>query len=122
MASDNEASCASDPNFAVICSFLGCFGKSCGIIYPDITRLQEMLENTVEGKSLFRSGLFSALVCTCCSRARRREGQRKNERERERERETDSSARLCIHICVRRRRERKRDKERGGQIEHDESE
>ncbi|XP_024890137.1 uncharacterized protein LOC112466317 isoform X1 [Temnothorax curvispinosus] len=48
MASDNEASCASDPNFAVICSFLGCFGKSCGIIYPDIARLQEMLENTQE--------------------------------------------------------------------------
>ncbi|XP_032682301.1 uncharacterized protein LOC116849350 isoform X2 [Odontomachus brunneus] len=48
MASDNEASCASDPNFAVICSFLGCFGKSCGIVYPDITRLQEMLENTLE--------------------------------------------------------------------------
>ncbi|XP_011152130.1 uncharacterized protein LOC105190847 isoform X2 [Harpegnathos saltator] len=48
MASDNEASCASDPNFAVICSFLGCFGKSCGILYPDITRLQEMLENTLE--------------------------------------------------------------------------
>ncbi|XP_076753989.1 uncharacterized protein LOC143425239 isoform X1 [Xylocopa sonorina] len=48
MASDNEASCASDPNFAVICSFLKCFGKSCGIIYPDIARLQEMLENTQE--------------------------------------------------------------------------
>ncbi|KOC60934.1 Remodeling and spacing factor 1 [Habropoda laboriosa] len=48
MASDNEASCASDPNFAVICSFLECFGKSCGIIYPDIARLQEMLENTQE--------------------------------------------------------------------------
>ncbi|XP_066585039.1 titin homolog [Prorops nasuta] len=48
MASDNEASCASDPNFAVICSFLQCFGKSCGILYPDIARLQEMLENTQE--------------------------------------------------------------------------
>ncbi|XP_053970736.1 uncharacterized protein LOC128872264 isoform X2 [Hylaeus volcanicus] len=46
MASDNEASCASDPNFAVICSFLECFGKSCGIVYPDIAGLQEMLENT----------------------------------------------------------------------------
>ncbi|KAK2585006.1 hypothetical protein KPH14_008535 [Odynerus spinipes] len=48
MASDNEASCASDPNFAVICSFLECFGKSCGIVYPDIARLQEMIENTQE--------------------------------------------------------------------------
>ncbi|KAG5340700.1 RSF1 factor, partial [Acromyrmex heyeri] len=55
MASDNEASCASDPNFAVICSFLACFGKSCGIIYPDIARLQEMLENTQEGESLLQS-------------------------------------------------------------------
>lgn len=50
MASDNEASCASDPNFAVICSFLECFGKSCGIIYPDISCLQEMIENTQEGE------------------------------------------------------------------------
>ncbi|XP_043273191.1 uncharacterized protein [Venturia canescens] len=48
MASDNEASCVSDPNFAVICSFLECFGKSCGINYPDIARLQEMLEDTQE--------------------------------------------------------------------------
>ncbi|XP_043491039.1 titin homolog isoform X2 [Polistes fuscatus] len=48
MAADNEASCASDPNFAVICSFLECFGKSCGIVYPDMARLQEMIENTQE--------------------------------------------------------------------------
>ncbi|KAK0182448.1 hypothetical protein PV327_000589 [Microctonus hyperodae] len=48
MASDNEASCVSDPNFAVICSFLECFGKSCGIDYPDIATLQKMLENTQE--------------------------------------------------------------------------
>ncbi|KAK0083356.1 hypothetical protein PV325_008923 [Microctonus aethiopoides] len=48
MASDNEASCVSDPNFAVICSFLECFGKSCGIDYPDIGTLQKMLENTQE--------------------------------------------------------------------------
>lgn len=50
MASDNEASCASDPNFAVICSFLECFGKPCGIVYPDIARLQEMLENIQDGE------------------------------------------------------------------------
>ncbi|XP_046742733.1 uncharacterized protein LOC124409265 [Diprion similis] len=48
MASDNEASCVSDPNFAVICSFLECFGKSCGIEYPDIALLQEMVENAQE--------------------------------------------------------------------------
>uniref|UniRef100_A0A0C9PW04 RSF1_0 protein n=1 Tax=Fopius arisanus TaxID=64838 RepID=A0A0C9PW04_9HYME len=45
MASDNEASCVSDPNFAVICSFLEFFGKSCGISYPDIAKLQSMLED-----------------------------------------------------------------------------
>ncbi|XP_046422391.1 uncharacterized protein LOC124180689 [Neodiprion fabricii] len=48
MASDNEASCVSDPNFAVICSFLECFGKSCGIEYPDIALLQDMVENAQE--------------------------------------------------------------------------
>ncbi|CAD6228659.1 GSCOCG00006484001-RA-CDS [Cotesia congregata] len=48
MASDNEASCVSDPNFAVICSFLECFGKSCGIEYPDIKTLQKMIEDTHE--------------------------------------------------------------------------
>ncbi|XP_015127567.1 titin [Diachasma alloeum] len=46
MASDNEASCVSDPNFAVICSFLEYFGKSCGISYPDIGKLQSMLEDS----------------------------------------------------------------------------
>lgn len=50
MASDNEASCASDPNFAVICSFLEKFGKSCGVDYPDINALQLMLENSQEGE------------------------------------------------------------------------
>lgn len=51
MASENEASCVTDPNFAVICSFLECFGKSCGIEYPAIAQLQEMLENTQDGES-----------------------------------------------------------------------
>jgi remodeling and spacing factor 1 len=49
MASDNEASCVCDPNFAVICSFLEKFGKSCGITYPNFMELQEMLENSQEG-------------------------------------------------------------------------
>lgn len=50
MASDNEASCASDPNFAVICSFLACFGESCGLEPQDTSRLQEALESPHEGK------------------------------------------------------------------------
>lgn len=54
MASDNEASCVSDPNFAVICSFLECFGKSSGITYPDIGKLQSMLEDNHDGEWLAR--------------------------------------------------------------------
>ena len=49
MASDNEASCVCDPNFAVICSFLEKFAKSCGITHPNFLELQEMLENSQEG-------------------------------------------------------------------------
>ncbi|KAK7864582.1 hypothetical protein R5R35_003175 [Gryllus longicercus] len=48
MASDNETSCVCDPNFAVICSFLEKFAKSCGISHPNILELQEMLENSQE--------------------------------------------------------------------------
>lgn len=49
MASDNEASCINDPNFAVICGFLEKFGVLCGVTGPDFMELQEMLENTHEG-------------------------------------------------------------------------
>lgn len=51
MASENDSSCVSDPNFAIICSFLEKFGKVCGITYPDFNELQEMIENTQEGIS-----------------------------------------------------------------------
>lgn len=49
MASDNEATCESDPNFAVICGFLEKFGVTCGLQNLDIIELQFMLENTQEG-------------------------------------------------------------------------
>lgn len=49
MASDNEASCENDPNFAVICSFFEKFGVVCGLNTVDFVELQEMLENTHEG-------------------------------------------------------------------------
>lgn len=49
MASESEASCESDPNFAVICAFLEKFGVTCGITNIDFVELQEMLENTQEG-------------------------------------------------------------------------
>ncbi|XP_064214033.1 remodeling and spacing factor 1 isoform X2 [Tribolium castaneum] len=48
MASDNEATCESDPNFAVICAFMEKFGTTCGLQSIDFLLLQEMLENTQE--------------------------------------------------------------------------
>ncbi|KAI4459649.1 histone acetyltransferase [Holotrichia oblita] len=48
MASENEASCESDPNFAVICGFLEKFGTTCGLTNIDFVDLQDMLENTQE--------------------------------------------------------------------------
>ncbi|XP_031335091.1 remodeling and spacing factor 1 isoform X1 [Photinus pyralis] len=48
MASDSEACCESDPNFAVICGFLEKFGMSCGLTSIDFVDLQYMLENNQE--------------------------------------------------------------------------
>ncbi|KAF5270331.1 hypothetical protein FQR65_LT05519 [Abscondita terminalis] len=48
MASDGEACCESDPNFAVICGFLEKFGVSCGLPNIDFLYLQNMLENNQE--------------------------------------------------------------------------
>lgn len=49
MAAENEATCESDPNFAVICGFLEKFSGSCGLTNIDFLDLQQMLENTQEG-------------------------------------------------------------------------
>ncbi|VEN41718.1 unnamed protein product [Callosobruchus maculatus] len=48
MASDVDASCENDPNFAVICAFFEKFGENCGLDPIDFTELQSMLENTEE--------------------------------------------------------------------------
>lgn len=51
MASDGETTCTNDPNFAVIYSFLKVFGKLYGLEIPTLTKLQESVENTEEGKA-----------------------------------------------------------------------
>ncbi|XP_014232727.2 titin homolog [Trichogramma pretiosum] len=45
-AESSEASCVTDPNFAVICSFIEQFGKHCGLETPDIASLQDWIDNT----------------------------------------------------------------------------
>lgn len=47
---EGEDVCASDPNFAVIFAFCERFGDSCGVTIPTFQELQEMLENTDQGK------------------------------------------------------------------------
>lgn len=49
MASEADASCESDPNFAIICAFMEKFGELCGIGSIDFVELQNMLENNQEG-------------------------------------------------------------------------
>ncbi|XP_050305375.1 remodeling and spacing factor 1 [Anthonomus grandis grandis] len=46
MASESEASCEEDPNFAVICAFFEKFGELVGITGTDFCELQSMLEDT----------------------------------------------------------------------------
>ncbi|CAH1126968.1 unnamed protein product [Ceutorhynchus assimilis] len=48
MASDSEATCEEDPNFAAICAFFEKFGQLIGITDVDFCELQSMLENTHE--------------------------------------------------------------------------
>ncbi|CAH1985868.1 unnamed protein product [Acanthoscelides obtectus] len=48
MASDVDASCENDPNFAVICAFFEKFGENCALGPIDFAELQSMLENTDE--------------------------------------------------------------------------
>lgn len=43
-------SCLNDPNYAIICVFLQKFGALLKIEHPNFVRLQQMLENTDEGK------------------------------------------------------------------------
>lgn len=50
MAAESDATCESDPNFAVICGFLEKFGGTCGLANIDFLDLQQMLENTHEGR------------------------------------------------------------------------
>lgn len=44
-------SCLNDPNYAIVCVFLQKFGAQLKVEHPDFLRLQQMLENTDEGKA-----------------------------------------------------------------------
>lgn len=49
----DASSCLNDPNFAVICAFLQKFGTKLNIVYPNFHDLQQMIENTDEGRHFF---------------------------------------------------------------------
>lgn len=61
MASDGEVSCTNDPNFAVICSFLKVFGELYSIEVPSLQKLQELIENTQEGKQYLLKSIITLL-------------------------------------------------------------
>lgn len=44
------SSCLNDPNYAIICVFLQKFGALLNIEHPDFSELQQMVENTDEGR------------------------------------------------------------------------
>lgn len=49
-SSDKDASCANDPDFAVICAFLEKFSEQLQVDYPDFKQLQDWMSNTDEGE------------------------------------------------------------------------
>lgn len=50
--SSRPSACLDDPNFATICSFIDKFGQACNLGDLPFDYLQEMLENTDEGKKI----------------------------------------------------------------------
>lgn len=52
-------SCLNDPNYAIICVFLQKFAVQLKIEHPDFVHLQQMIENTDEGRPYF----YSRLAC-----------------------------------------------------------
>lgn len=57
MAAEKDSTChnncVNDPNFAIICSFFDRFSNSCRISHPTFSELQEMIEDSQEGKFIF---------------------------------------------------------------------
>lgn len=50
MASEKDAHCVDDPNFAIICAFLDKFAPICGVEHPNVQEMQTMLEDMEEGE------------------------------------------------------------------------
>lgn len=46
----NTSSCLNDPNYGIVCVFLQKFAAQLKIEHPDFLQLQQMIENTDEGR------------------------------------------------------------------------
>lgn len=57
------STCLNDPNFATICSFIQNFGEIIRIGRIPFDELQQMLENTADGKEIGGDNTYSRCLC-----------------------------------------------------------